>query len=133
VIPFLGLYGELYRAFYEAKVGNAEALASVNAFLNEIETRQEEIFPCTFQRVMWRKNRRITEEVLLFGDLIDRMKARISSGVGFEIDENDTGTSSTKTPDTFIRHGASDFLRHGSFVVHGSSHVGGQIESAVET
>eukprot|EP00584_Thalassiosira_punctigera_P003619 CAMPEP_0172534374 /NCGR_PEP_ID=MMETSP1067-20121228/6761_1 /TAXON_ID=265564 ORGANISM="Thalassiosira punctigera, Strain Tpunct2005C2" /NCGR_SAMPLE_ID=MMETSP1067 /ASSEMBLY_ACC=CAM_ASM_000444 /LENGTH=1089 /DNA_ID=CAMNT_0013319153 /DNA_START=394 /DNA_END=3663 /DNA_ORIENTATION=+ len=135
VIPLLGLYGELYRASCEMnKKGNAEALASVNAFLNEIEKHQEEVFPRTFQRVIWRKNRRVTEEVLLFGDLIDRMKARISSGVGFEIDDEKTATISTKASDTFVRHGASDFLRHG--IVHGSgaqgsNHNGVQIETAV--
>eukprot|EP00957_Ditylum_brightwellii_P078374 5959694-Ditylum_brightwellii.AAC.1 len=31
-------------------------------------------------RVMWRKNKRLVEEVLLFGDLIDRMRAKIKRG-----------------------------------------------------
>ena len=89
---------------------------------------------------MWRKNKRIEEEVLLFGDLIDRMKARIISGGGFDIDEDaeNVGTMSTTTKgsDSFLRHG-SDFLRHG--VVHGSSSISGgsgskvQIETAVGT
>lgn len=141
VIPLLGLYGELFRASHEAKDGkgspNADALSSVETFLKEIEKHQEEVFPRTFQRVMWRKNKRVEEEVILFGDLIDRMKARISSGVGFEVDDEKTGTLSTKGSD-FIRHGASDFLRHG--VVHGSSTITGsnnssgvKIETAVGT
>lgn len=123
VIPLLGLYGELFRASHEAKAkgGNAESLASVETFLIEIEKHQEEVFPRTFNRVMWRKNKRVIEEVLLFGDLIDRMKAKISSGVGFSIDDDNQGTLSTKGSD-FLRHGASDFLRHG--VVHGSSSNG---------
>jgi len=116
VIPLLGLYGELIRAAREGqKGGNDDAVQSANTFLSEIERRQEEIFPKTFMRVMWRKNKRVVEEVMLFGDLIDRMKARVSSGVGFEIDEN-VGTLSTKGSD-FIRHGASDVPRHD--VVHG--------------
>lgn len=143
VIPLLGLYGELFRAkqeFENGKGGNAEALTSVNAFLKEIEKQQDEVFPRTFNRVMWRKNKRIEEEVLLFGDLIDRMKARIISGGGFDIDEDaeNVGTMSTTTKgsDSFLRHG-SDFLRHG--VVHGSSTISGgsgskvQIETAVGT
>ena len=134
VIPLLGLYGELYRASHEARAkgGNAEGLASVDTFLMEIEKHQEEFFPRTFNRVMWRKNKRVTEEVMLFGDLIDRMKARISSGVGFTFDDENTGTLSTKGSD-FLRHGASDFLRHG--VVHGSGSNnmvhGVRIETAV--
>mmetsp|Transcript_17039 Transcript_17039/g.27534 ORF Transcript_17039/g.27534 Transcript_17039/m.27534 type:complete len:581 (-) Transcript_17039:161-1903(-) len=130
VIPLLGLYGELFRASYEMnKNDNADALASVNAFLYEIEKHQEEVFPRSFERVMWRKNKRVVDEVLLFGDLIDRMKARITSGIGFAI-HDDKATISTKASDTFVRHGASDFLRHG--VVHGSgAHEGVQIESAV--
>lgn len=135
VIPLLGLYGELLRASHEMnKDGNADALASVNAFLSEIEKHQEEVFPRKFERIMWRKNRRVTEEVMLFGDLIDRMKARIISGVGFEFDEENTTTISTKASDSFIRHGASDFLRHG--VVHGAgahppNNNGAQLETAV--
>ena len=140
VIPLLGLYGELFRAKHEfanSKGGNAEALASVNAFLTEIEKHQEEVFPRTFNRVSWRKNKRVEEEVLLFGDLIDRMKARINSGVGFEIADDNAGTASTKTSQSFVRHGASEFLRHGS-VVHGSTVSSGskgavQIETAVGT
>jgi hypothetical protein len=118
VIPLLGLYGELLRASHEAKAkgGNAESLASVDTFLMEIEKHQEEVFPPTFNRVMWRKNKRVTEEVMLFGDLVDRMKARISSGVGFSVDDDNHGTLSTKGSD-FLRHGASNFVRHG--VVHG--------------
>jgi len=118
VLPLLGLYGELLRAASDGKKGgNVEALQSVDAFLSEVDRQQEEVFPRTFMRVMWRKNKRVVEEVMLFGDLIDRMKARVNSGVGFEVDEN-VGTLSTKGSD-FVRHGASDFLRHG--VVHGST------------
>ena len=141
VIPLLGLYGELFRAkheFLQTKDGNAEALASVNAFLAEIEKHQEDVFPRTFNRVIWRKNKRIEEEVLLFGDLIDRMRVRISSGAGFDMDTENPGTMSTTTKssaDSFLRHGVrhgssgSDFLRHGSQVRHG----GVQIETAVGT
>lgn len=140
VIPLLGLYGELFRASHESKDkgGNAEALASVHAFLEEIEKHQEQVFPRTFQRIMWRKNKRVVEEVMLFGDLIDRMKVRIASGVGFSIDD-EKGTLSTKGSDTFVRHGASDFLRHGvvhgSHMVHGSGANGSgvKIETAVGT
>lgn len=135
VIPLLGLYGELLRASHEvrAKGGNAEGLASVETFLMEIEKHQEEVFPRTFNRVMWRKNKRVTEEVMLFGDLIDRMKARISSGVGFAFDDENTGTLSTKGSD-FLRHGASsDFLRHGVRHGSGSNNMvhGVRIETAV--
>ena len=148
VIPLLGLYGELCRARHEVgkdPLGEggvkdqamASAIAvSVDAFLNEIEKHQETVFPRTFQRTMWRKDKRVTEEVMLFGDLIDRMKARIASGVGFAVDEDKGtfGTMSTKGSDQFIRHGASEFLRHGSNMVHGSGpNKGVQIETAVGT
>lgn len=133
VVPILGLYGELFRASHDAKDGkgaNAEALASAEAFLLEIEKDQERVFPRTFQRVMWKKNKRVIEEVMLFGDLIDRMKARIKSGVGFEIDHATNGTQSTES---FIRHG-SDFIRHGNGsvapnIIAGTGGV--QIETAV--
>ena len=128
VIPLLGLYGELYRAAHDGiKGGNAEALASVEAFLNEIEMHQETVFPRSFQRVTWRKNKRIMEEVLLFGDLIDRMRDRIRSGVGFAVDES--GTVVTTKGSDFVRHGASDFMRHG--VVHGAGNL--KVETAVGT
>ncbi|KAL7541035.1 hypothetical protein ACHAXR_010567 [Thalassiosira sp. AJA248-18] len=139
VIPLLGLYGELFRASHNAKgnkdgAPNAEALASVDTFLEEIEKHQEEVFPRTFSRTMWRKNKRVVEEVMLFGDLIDRMKVRIASGVGFAIDD-EKGTLSTNQSDNFVRHGASDFLRHGvvhgSNMQHGSGVKGVQIETAV--
>eukprot|EP00573_Skeletonema_grethae_P003344 CAMPEP_0201690996 /NCGR_PEP_ID=MMETSP0578-20130828/4272_1 /ASSEMBLY_ACC=CAM_ASM_000663 /TAXON_ID=267565 /ORGANISM="Skeletonema grethea, Strain CCMP 1804" /LENGTH=1068 /DNA_ID=CAMNT_0048176103 /DNA_START=182 /DNA_END=3388 /DNA_ORIENTATION=+ len=122
VVPLLGLYGELYRAAVEGvKGGTAESLSSVKAFLDEIQKHQDSVFPPTFQRVIWRKNKKVTEEVMLFGDLIERMKHRIDHGQGFSYEE-DTGTASTKTEVStpFIRHGASDFLRHGSSVRHGS-------------
>lgn len=123
VIPLLGLYGELFRAANDGiKGGNAEALSSVATFLEEIEKHQEIIFPRTFKRVSWRKNRRVVEEVMLFGDLIDRMRSRIRHGVGFAIDEDNTGTASTLSSD-FIQHGGGsgggpEYIRHG--VVHGA-------------
>jgi hypothetical protein len=123
VIPLLGLYGELFRAANDGiKGGNAEALSSVATFLEEIEKHQEMIFPRTFKRVSWRKNRRVVEEVMLFGDLIDRMRSRIRHGVGFAIDEDNTGTASTLSSD-FIQHGGGsgggpEYIRHG--VVHGA-------------
>lgn len=141
VIPLLGLYGELCRMSHEAnnpnKKGNVntDSLSSVEVFLHEIEKHQEEVFPRTFRRVMWRKNKRVEEEVILFGDLIDRMKNHIKSGAEFNTDAENTGTVSTRGSD-FIRHGASDFLRHG--VVHGSGSTRGptnfsnvKIETAV--
>jgi len=80
VVPILGLYGELFRAAYDGiKDGSADT-QTVEAFLNEIEKHQETVFPRTFNRVMWRKNKRLVEEVLLFGDLIDRMRAKIKRG-----------------------------------------------------
>ncbi|KAL3802961.1 hypothetical protein HJC23_011584 [Cyclotella cryptica] len=120
VIPLLGLYGELFRAAHDGiKGGNADALSSVAAFLEEIEKHQELIFPRTFKRVSWRKNKRVTEEVMLFGDLIDRMRSRIQHGIGFAIDEENTGTASTQSSD-FIRHGGGvEYIRHG--VVHEGS------------
>jgi len=114
VIPLLGLYGELFRAAHDGiKGGNADALSSVAAFLEEIEKHQELIFPRTFQRVSWRKNKRVIEEVMLFGDLIDRMRLRIQSGICFAIDEENMGTASTQSSD-FIRHGGgSEFIKDG--------------------
>merc|ERR1712085_42908 len=51
--PFLRLYGVLSRAAHKTvDDGNEDALASVNAFLNEIEENQDVIFPPTFQRTM---------------------------------------------------------------------------------
>lgn len=134
VVPLLGLYGELFRASVEGiEGGNAESLESVGTFLNEIEKNQEEVFPRTFMRTTWRKNKRVREEVLLFGDLIDRMKARVKSGVGFAIDEliNTTDVSDTKASE-FVRHGggASNFVRHG--VVHGAPKPDVKVETAVE-
>lgn len=119
VIPLLGLYGELFRAAHDGiKGGNTDALSSVAAFLEEIERHQEMIFPRTFQRISWRKSKRVIEEVMLFGDLIDRMRSRIKNGIGFAIDD-EKGTVSTQDSD-FIRHGGgSEYIRHG--VVHGGS------------
>lgn len=137
VVPLLGLYGELYRAAVEGvKGGDAASLSSVKAFLDEIEKHQDSVFPPTFQRVMWRKNRKVTEEVMLFGDLIERMKHRINHGQGFSYEEDSGGTASMKSSEgskPFIRHGASDFLRHGSTVRHGSMTNNIQVETAVGT
>lgn len=125
VIPLLGLYGELYRASHDLDVSkgenkNHDAVQSVDTFLKEIEKHQETVFPRTFNRVMWRNNKKVEEEVLLFGDLIDRMKARIDSGVGFTVDDDLAGGTDVSKGSSFVRHGGSDFLRHGSSIVHGS-------------
>merc|ERR1711862_650742 len=121
VIPLLGLYGELYRASHEAKMGSAkknidhtDQLQSVDAFLQEIEAHQETVFPRTYRHVSWRNNKRIEQDVPLFGSLVDRMKARVISGEEFVgVDDDNSGTLSTKGSE-FIRHGGSDFLRHGA-------------------
>jgi len=118
VIPFLGLYGVLSRAAHKTvDDGNEDALASVNAFLNEIEENQDVIFPPTFQRTMWRKDKRVTEEVTLFGDLIDRMRAKVKCGADFGTEEGTDGTASTNSnSEIVLRHGAPGFLRHGASV-----------------
>ena len=114
VVPILGLYGELFRAAYDGVKDGSADVSTVEAFLKEIERHQESVFPRTFKRVMWRKKGRVIEEVLLFGDLIDRMRARIKNGTMFiPTDRPGVGTESTVSSD-FIRHGASDFVRHGS-------------------
>ena len=78
---------------------------------------QEIIFPRTFKRVSWRKNKRIVEEVMLFGDLIDRMRSRIQHGIGFAIDD-EHGTASTQDSE-ILRHGAggTEYVHQG--IVHG--------------
>jgi len=114
VVPILGLYGELFRAAHDGVKDGSADMSTVKTFLKEIEKHQEDMFPRTFQRVMWRKNKRVIEEVLLFGDLIDRMRARIKTGAMF-IPLDKGGTESTKSTD-FVRHGASDFVRHGSML-----------------
>lgn len=134
VVPLLGLFGELYRAAVEGDKIQGEAAASVRAFLAEIESNQDEIFPRTFERVKWTKKKGVTTEtVLLFGDLIERMKARIDRGGDVQLDEFETNTASTQstkaTEVPFSRHGSLDpdpskddepkrggskFLRHGS-------------------
>lgn len=129
-MPILGLYGELLRAAHDGiKGGNAD-VSAVEAFLKEVEKHQEEVFPRKFSRTMWRKNKRVVEEVLLFGDLIDRMRARIKSGNMFIPLERGAGTESTEASSDFLRHGAqSDFVRHGAlsesvsdnFLRHGSA------------
>jgi hypothetical protein len=130
VVPILGLYGELLRAAHDGiKGGNADVTA-VAAFLKEVEKHQEEVFPRKFNRTMWRKNKRVIEEVLLFGDLIDRMRARIKNGTMFVPLERGGTEAVTDTASDFLRHGAnSDFVRHGAmhdstgsngFLRHGS-------------
>lgn len=127
VVPILGLYGELYRASLDVtpagKAGQVLGSATNGAdeFLSEIERHMDEIFPPTFRQVTRKKGRRVEEEVILFGDLIERMRARIKSGES-SISEEERGTASTSG--TFIRHGASgsDFIRHGAPITrHGGS------------
>ncbi len=125
VIPLLGLFGELYRASIEGgKGGNIAALSSVEAFLTEIEMHQDSVFPPTFSRTTWRKNKQFVEEIVLFGDLIDRMKARVKGGGGFAIDDDNTNTMTTIGSD-YVRHGAdlvrNDLIRHGATMIrHGA-------------
>mmetsp|Transcript_6071 Transcript_6071/g.12796 ORF Transcript_6071/g.12796 Transcript_6071/m.12796 type:complete len:1062 (-) Transcript_6071:175-3360(-) len=125
VIPLLGLFGELYRASVEGgKGGNIAALSSVEAFLTEIEMHQDSVFPPTFSRTTWRKNKQFVEEIVLFGDLIDRMKARVKGGGGFAIDDDNTNTMTTIGSD-YVRHGAdlvrNDLVRHGATMIrHGA-------------
>jgi hypothetical protein len=165
VIPLLGLYGELFRASHEAKTKPGSSfkdpvqLQYVNAFLREIEEHQETIFPRTFQRVMWRKNKRVVEELPLFGDLIERMQARIVRGEEIVVvEELATATATTEIDQPeYLKHGSvvhgqgmmaamdsiktdsvvgqPGFLRHGS-VIHGGqqqSQNGGQGRIAIET
>lgn len=142
VVPILGLYGELYRASLNVAAGGnkkdpGSTVSGVEEFLTEIEGNMDEIFPPTFRLVTRKKGRRIEEEVVLFGDLIERMRTRIKSGAGLVL-EREGGTASTgkstqdeesesngasyqRSGSDFIRHG-SDFIRHGSdFIRHGSS------------
>lgn len=120
VIPLLGLYGELYRAAYEAKKERKSSvqIESVQNFLHQIETQQEKVFPRTFKRISWRNNKRIEEELTLFGDLIDRMKARVESGTDYvELIDDGKGTASTAS----LVHGGSALVHGGSTLVHGGS------------
>lgn len=128
VVPILGLYGELLRAAHDGiKGGNAD-VSAVEAFLKEVEKYQDEVFPRKFNRTMWRKNKRVVEEVTLFGDLIDRMRARIKNGNMFVPVERGGTESTTDSSSDFLRHG--DFVRHGAmnesvgtdnFLRHGST------------
>ena len=111
VIPLLGLFGELYRASME---NNSE---SVKAFLKDIEDNQIAIFPREFQRVSWRKKKRVVETVMLFGDLIERMKKRIDLG---EEDVAQQKGEARSSQTSFMRHG----VIHG--VIHGASPDGGE-------
>eukprot|EP00804_Cyclotella_cryptica_P020261 CCRYP_015874-RB/>CCRYP_015874-RB protein AED:0.14 eAED:0.15 QI:553/0.71/0.62/1/0.85/0.75/8/0/1009 len=135
VVPILGLYGELLRAAHDGVKGGTSDLSAVKAFLKEVETHLEDVFPRKFKRVMWRKNKRVLEEVTLFGDLIDRMRARIKNGNMFVPVERG-GTESTMSSTDFLRHGANDSIMHGvmdinslalppqdNFLRHGSLNV----------
>jgi len=141
VVPILGLYGELYRAAHDGIKGGAD-MSTVKAFLKEIEKHQEDVFPRTFKMVRWRKSTKVVEEELLFGDLIDRMRLRIKNGTMF-IPEDRGNMETTKSADSvkpdFVRHGASDFVRHGnvpeslpdpSFLRHGSTLTNGTVRSS---
>merc|ERR1719356_1920447 len=116
VVPLLGLYGELYRASLEGEKGGG--LKGVVEYLSEIERHQDEIFPRTFKMVSRRKGRKVEEEVLLFGDLIDRMRARVRAGAaGGGVSGNTTATgslsrkSSTGSTGPGLREGASPGTR----------------------
>jgi len=107
VIPILGLYGELYRASLEShKMGDSSVQESVKQFLNEIEKDQEAIFPRSFEMTHWRSQKRVTETVMLFGDLIERMKVRIEQG-GEVSDKDSTTVKSSVIPSGFVRHGVT--------------------------
>ncbi len=109
VVPLLGLYGELYReTVVGSKGGSGQCFECVEDFLTEIEKRQDEIFPPTFKRTTWRKNKQSEETIQLFGDLISRMKCRIKNGDGFTVD--DDNTTSTMGSD-YVRHGATHGIR----------------------
>jgi hypothetical protein len=133
VVPLLGLYGELLRAAHDGVKGGTADVSAVEAFLREVEKHQDDVFPKKFNRTMWRKNKRVVEEVILFGDLIDRMRARIKNGSMFIPLERGAETDATDTSSDFLRHGvmhgANDIIQHGavndsgmgsSFLRHGS-------------
>lgn len=139
VVPILGLYGELYRASLEqgAAIGTDGGAkeeegqsSSVAEYLSEIERHQEEIFPRTFRMITMRKGRRVEEEVLLFGDLIERMRARVKSGAGFaaegrEATASTSGTSSSQQDS--MGDSRNSFIRHGGFIRHGSAEERGNV------
>mmetsp|Transcript_20767 Transcript_20767/g.39303 ORF Transcript_20767/g.39303 Transcript_20767/m.39303 type:complete len:257 (-) Transcript_20767:493-1263(-) len=145
VVPILGLYGELYRASLEHGAANVTGgggkeeegqSSSVAEFLSEIERHQEEIFPRTFRMITTRKGRRVEEEVLLFGDLIERMRARVKSGAGFAAEGRDA-TASTSGMNSSQQDSMGDagvsFIRHGRFVRHGSGEERGNVRVETET
>ena len=113
VVPILGLYGELFRAAHMGIKSKGADMSTVEAFLQEIHERQDEVFPREFKRVMWRKKKKVVEDVVLFGDLIDRMRMRVKNGTSM-LSTDSEGTESIISED-FVRHG-SNFVRHG----HGS-------------
>ena len=136
VVPLLGLYGELLRAAHDGVKGGTADVSAVEAFLKEVEKHQDDVFPKKFNRTMWRKNKRIVEEVILFGDLIDRMRARIKNGSMFIPLERGAETDATDISSDFmsmrhgVLHGTNDFITNNeavngsgtgsSFLRHGS-------------
>jgi hypothetical protein len=130
VVPILGLYGELYRATEDMLArensGDSESGCvneSVRMFMKEIESNQEEIFPRTFNFVTWRKKKKVIEPTLLFGDLIERMRAHVKAGedavVCTRVFADDGPASDTIKKADPKKRRSSEFLR-GS-VVHGNA------------
>eukprot|EP00586_Coscinodiscus_wailesii_P004455 CAMPEP_0172487068 /NCGR_PEP_ID=MMETSP1066-20121228/15930_1 /TAXON_ID=671091 /ORGANISM="Coscinodiscus wailesii, Strain CCMP2513" /LENGTH=1142 /DNA_ID=CAMNT_0013253441 /DNA_START=382 /DNA_END=3810 /DNA_ORIENTATION=+ len=129
VVPILGLYGELYRATEEMLrreiSGDTETgfiNESVRMFMKEIEANQEEIFPRTFEFVTWRKKKKVIETTLLFGDLVERMRAHVDAGedavVSTRVFADDGPASDTIKKADPKKRRSSEFLR--SSVVHGN-------------
>ena len=113
VTPLLGLYGELYSAAHFSSK-DAKVDENVVQFLSTIEEKQDVIFPRSFERISWKKKKRIVEEVELFGDLIERMRLRVrTTGLVTSEEENImTHSSSEKNAaGEFVRHGG---MRHGT-------------------
>jgi len=117
VVPILGLYGELFRAAHEGI--KSEGADTVEAFLREIDKHQDEVFPREFEMIRWKNKKRVIEERVLFGDLIDRMKARITTGAHVSMPSVHSVESQSSVE--FVRPGSQDFIRHGSqrYVRHG--------------
>jgi len=123
VIPILGLYGELYRASVQ-ETEDENVSAAVSEFLDQIDKKQEAIFPRQFERVSWRKDKKVRETVLLFGDLIERMKHRVDQGEkgeggGDGKDGGNKSSNGTASTGASQMGRGSDFLRHG--VMHGAN------------
>lgn len=118
VVPILGLYGELFRAAHEGIKSECADMSTVEAFLREIDEHQDAVFPREFKRVMWKKKKKVIEDVVLFGDLIDRMRMRIKKGT--YMFSTDNGDTESVRSDEFARRGSQETLiRHGSMVRHG--------------